>query len=87
MHTISQEAGSAKHFNKVLEEKSPRGSGGSKKGSSKNHLINDTMKQRDSFPPYDALGSEKANSARKSEEDPKWIAKAAKVNEMDKFES
>ena len=86
MHTISQEAGSAKHFNKVLEEKSPRGSaGGSKKGSSKNHLINDTMKQRDSFPPYDALGPEKANSARKSEED--RIAKATKVNEMDKFES
>ena len=46
------------------------------------------MKQRDSFPPYDALGSEKANSARKSEEDQKWnTAKAAKVNEMDKFES
>lgn len=46
------------------------------------------MKQRDSFPPYDALGSEKNNSARKGDEDQKWIVKAKNHNaELDKFES
>ena len=66
MHTFSQ-AGSAKdNNNKVLEEKSPRGSKGSIKVSSKNvpGFFTDTMKQRDSFPPYDAMGSEKNASAR-----------------------
>ena len=82
MHTFSQ-AGSAKdNNNKVLEEKSPRGSKGSIKASSKNvpGFFTDTMKQRDSFPPYDAMGSEKNASARQSEVD---VVKKNKVSPLD----
>lgn len=73
MHTISA-SGSANNLNKVLEEKSPKGQ--SNRGSAKNvhGLFNDTLNQkRDSFPPYDAMGSEKNNSARQSEIEKKWI--------------
>lgn len=82
MHTISA-SGSANNLNKVLEEKSPKGQ--SNRGSSKNvhGFFNDTINQkRDSFPPYDAMGSEKNNSARPSEVDKKWIDKNNKVSPL-----
>lgn len=88
MHTISA-SGSANNLNKVLEEKSPKGQ--SNRASSKNvhGLFNDTINQkRDSFPPYDAMGSEKNNSARQSEVEKKWIDnKKGKVSPLNLDES
>ena len=68
MHTYSQ-GGSTTNLNKVLEDQSPKGNKGSKKTSANNipGIYADTMK-RDSFPPYDGMGSEKHNSARNNDD-------------------
>lgn len=77
------------NLNAVLEEKSPKGF--SNRGSNKNvhGLFNDTLNQkRDSFPPYDAMGSEKNNSARVSEVEKKWVDKnTAKISPLNLDES
>lgn len=63
MHKVIQSS-SETNLNKVLEEKSPKGEKETDRGSTKNiHGIfsSSKLKKRDSFPPYEEMGSEKGS--------------------------